>query len=128
MSLTVRARGCGCGSEATRRERGSERASKQEKIEENLQCRIAAHSRASILSFGPVHRNLHGKLPREERARGDARNLGERTSELCRANCKQNKVSVSGDYGVESSGGAVCVGSGGVVEIAGYRKAGPKEI
>lgn len=60
--------------EAMRRRRGqvNERTRARcmkEKIEENLQCRIAAHSRASILSFGPVYRNLHGKLPREERAR-----------------------------------------------------------
>lgn len=62
--------------EAMRRRRGqvNEQACARarrmkEKIEENLQCRIAAHSRASILSFGPVYRNLHGKLPREERAR-----------------------------------------------------------
>lgn len=60
---------------------------------------------------------------RGESERADARNVGERASEPCWANCKQNKVSVSGDYGAESSG-ARC----GVVEIAGYRKAGPKEI
>lgn len=61
---------------AAKRERACEKkksARKEEKIEENLQCRIAAYSRASILSFGPVHRNLHGKLPREERARKETK-------------------------------------------------------
>lgn len=117
--------------EAMRRRRGqvNERASvrarrMKEKIEENLQCRIAAHSRASILSFRPgIPQSSWKTSARGESERADARNVGERASEPCWANCKQNKVSVSGDYGAESSG-ARC----GVVEIAGYRKAGPKEI
>lgn len=54
----------------------------------------------------------------------------ERASERAgRTPCKQNKVSVSGDYGAES-GSAVWYGAVrcGVAKIAGYRKAGPKEI
>ena len=70
---------------------------------ENLRCRIAARSRASILSFGPVHRNLHGKLPRGR----DERNVNEWASTPTEL-CKQNKVSVSGDYGVESSSAVWC--------------------
>jgi len=56
------------------REREKNRERKKKKgMMENLRCRIAARSRASILSFGPVHRNLHGKLPRGR----DERNVNE---------------------------------------------------
>jgi len=85
--------------------------------EKNLRCRIAAHSRASILSFGPVHRNLHGKLPQG----GDERNASERASGCAgRTPCKQNKVSAT----TVRKAATQC----GAPEIAGYSKAGPKEI
>lgn len=53
--------------------RERERKKKKKKRWKILRCRIAARSQASILSFGPVHRNLHGKLPR----RGDERKASE---------------------------------------------------
>jgi len=65
------------------RERERERERKREKQREKekkrndgkspMPYRGALHSRASILSFGPVHRNLHGKLPRGR----DERNVNE---------------------------------------------------
>lgn len=118
-----------------RRQRGqvSERAS------ERARRKAGKNRRKSPMPYRGALTGIHFKfrpgIPQSswktsasgESERAKERNVGgrasERASEPCWANCKQNKVSVSGDYGAESSG-ARC----GVVEIAGYRKAGPKEI
>lgn len=98
------------------KEREGEGEEKKKGPAENLRCRIAAHSRASILSFGPVHRNLHGKLPQGE----DERNASERASEQCTGRkLPANRIKFRSPATTVRCGAA---------EIAGYRKAGPKEI